>query len=312
MSRRIWAGLAVLAAAVAVLVVWWKGGGIRPGPDAAAPGPAAAMPGPDTAAPPAGARTLEIFAGSASKPPTEELGALFEKETGVKVLLHFGGSGKMLSEMKLSQRGDLYFPGSSDFMELAKKQTLVVPETEKRVVYLIPAINVPAGNPKGIRTLADLARPGVRFAIARPDTVCVGLYAVEVLERAGLTRQVKPNIVTYAESCEKTAELVGLASVDAVLGWRVFHYWRPDKIETILLEPAQVPRIGYIPIARSVFCTQPDLADQFVELLLSERGKAAFRKWHYLTSEEEARQFCTKEAPVGGVWDLPKDWMQGP
>ncbi len=256
------------------------------------------------------AGSLVIFCGSASKPATEEAAELFESKTGAKLLLHFGGSGKMLSDMKLSRRGDLYFPGSSDFMELAKKDELVLPETERRIAYLLPAINVPAGNPKGIRSLADLAKPGVRLGIARPDTVCVGLYAVEVLQRNGLADRVKPNIVTFAESCAKTANLAGLGTVDAVIGWRVFHYWQPDKIETILLEAHQVPRIGYIPIAKSVFCENQELADKFIEFLLSEEGKQIFRKWHYLESEDQARELTEANTPVGGEWRMPDKWMQ--
>lgn len=293
--------IVAVAAGLAVLALWTYGAQRDRG------GPAGAGTA-DVA--PAERVELELFVGSASKPATEEIAKLFEQKTGAKAVLHFGGSGKMLADMKLSQRGDLYFPGSSDYMELAKRQKLVLPETEARVVYLIPAINVPAGNPKGIRGLADLARPGVRLGVARPDTVCVGLYAVEVLERAALASRVKPNIITYAESCEKTADLVGLGTVDAVLGWRVFHYWRPDKIETVLLEPGQVPRIGYIPIAKSAFCKHHELATQFIELLLSDEGKEIFRAWHYLTSEAEARTFCAGDTPVGGEWQLPKDWMQ--
>jgi len=255
-----------------------------------------------------GGGTLELFIGSASKPAVEEAAAAFEKKAGCKLLLHFGGSGRMLSEMKLSRRGDLYFPGSSDFMEVAKREKLVVPETEKIVVYLVPAINVPRGNPKSIRSLDDLAKPGVRVGIARPDSVCVGLYAVEVMTRNGVAERIKPNIVTQTESCEKTAQLVALGTVDAILGWRVFQYWNPGKIETILLRPAQVPRIGYISIARSVFSKQPELAGQFVGFLLSDEGQAFFRKWSYLTTVEEARKLAAPGAPVGGEWKLPEGW----
>ena len=257
---------------------------------------------------PLSGKALELFVGSASKPATEEVAKVFGEKTGCEMLLHFGGSGKMLSDMKLSRRGDLYFPGSSDFMELAKRNQLVVPQTEKLVVYLIPAINVPAANPKNIRSLEDLAKPGVRVAIARPEEVCVGLYAVEVLVHNGMAEKVKPNIATYADSCAKTANLVALGTVDAILGWRVFHYWNPEKVGTILLEPAQVPRVGYIPIAQSAFCKQPDVAKQFVDFLLSEEGKAIFKKWHYLATEEEARKFARPGAPVGGEWKLPEGW----
>jgi len=252
--------------------------------------------------------SLEVFVGSATKPAIEDAATLFENKTGIKVLLHFGGSGKMLSEMKLARRGDLYLPGSSDFMDMAKRENLVLPETEKRVAYLVPAINVPAGNPKNIRSLEDLTRPGLRIGIARPDSVCVGLYAAEVLERAKLAERVRPNIVTHAESCEKTAQLVALGTVDAVMGWEVFHYWQPDKIETVLLEPDQVARIGYIPIAVSVFSTHRPMAQQFIDFLVGEEGQAAFGKWHYLGSADEARKLARPETPVGGEWTLPAGW----
>jgi molybdate transport system substrate-binding protein len=254
------------------------------------------------------ARSIEVFIGSATKPAIEDAAQVFEKKTGVKVLLHFGGSGKMLSEMKLARRGDLYLPGSSDFMEMAKHENLVFPETEKRVAYLVPAINVPAGNPKNIQTLEDLARPGLRVGIARPDSVCVGLYAAEVLDRAGLSDRVRPNIVTHAESCEKTAQLVALGTVDAVLGWEVFHFWQPAKIDTVFLKPDQIARIGYIPIAVSVFSPQRALAGQFIDFLVGPEGQAAFKKWHYLTSVDEARTLTRSDAPVGGEWKLPAGW----
>jgi molybdate transport system substrate-binding protein len=253
-------------------------------------------------------RSIEVFVGSATKPAVEEAAQVFEKRTGMKVLLHFGGSGKMLSEMKLARRGDLYFPGSSDFMEIAKREKLVVSESEKIVAYLVPAINVPAGNPKNIRSLEDLARPGLRVGIARPDSVCVGLYGVEILERAGLSDRVRPNVVTHAESCEKTAQLVALGTVDAVLGWEVFHFWQPEKIETILLKPEQIARIGYLPIAVSSFSQQRPLAQQFIDFLVGAEGQAVFKKWHYQTSVEEARKLTNADTPVGGEWKLPAGW----
>ena len=253
-------------------------------------------------------KQLELFVGSASKPATEEAARLFEQRTGVRVLLHFGGSGRMLTEMKLARRGDCYFPGSSDFMERAKQEQLVVPETEQRILYVVPAINVPAGNPQQVRCLEDLTRPGLRIGIARPDTVCVGLYAVEVLEHSALSPRVRPNIVTHVASCAKTAQLVALGNVDAVLGWRVFSFWNPAAIETVLLQPAHVPRIGYIPIAVSVFCVQPQLAREFIAYLASPGGQAVYRQWHYLTTEHEARQYALPTTPVGGTWALPASW----
>ena len=252
-----------------------------------------------------------IFAGSASKPPTEEGVRVFQEKTGIHVDVIFGGSGFVLSQMKLAKKGDLYFPGSSDFMEKAKKEALVFPDSEKMVVYLVPSINVQRGNPKGIRSLKDLTRDGMRVAIANPEMVCVGLYAVEIIEK-NLTpaekERFKRNLVNYTESCEKTAVAISLKAVDAVLGWEVFQYWDPERIETIYLKPDEISRIGYLPIAISKYTKDKSSAQKFIDFLLTLEGKAIFQKHHYLMTPQEARRFTRPDTPVGGEYLIPERW----
>jgi len=252
-----------------------------------------------------------IFAGAASKPATEEVIRVFEERTGVTPRILFGGSGFVLSQMKLGKRGDLYFPGSSDFMEIAKKGNLVFPDSERIVVYLIPAINVQKGNPKGIHSLRDLTRKGIRLAIANPETVCVGTYAVEIIEKNLTSTEkeaFKKNLVNYTESCEKTANAISLKAVDAVMGWRVFQYWDPERIETVFLRPEEIVRIGYIPIAVSRFTKNRKVAEKFIDFLLSSEGKAIFKKYQYLMAPQEAQRFAAPGTPIGGEYQLPEDW----
>jgi molybdate transport system substrate-binding protein len=118
----------------------------------------------------------------------------------------------------------------------------------------------------------------------------------------------KKNLVNYTESCEKTANVIYLKAVDAVIGWRVFHYWDPGRIETIYLKPEQIPRIGYIPIAISKLTKDRILAQKFIDYLLSPEGKAIFKKYHYLMDLSEARQFTRPDTPVGGEYILPLEW----
>jgi molybdate transport system substrate-binding protein len=259
------------------------------------------------------AERLMIFAGAASQPPTEEAVQLFQKKTGIKVDIVFGGSGYVLSQMQLSQQGDLYFPGSSDFMEIAQQKNLVYPETEQHIVYLVSAINVQKGNPKQIKTLKDLTRPGLKVAIANPEGVCVGTYAVEIIESNFTPEEKKAflnNVLNYTESCEKTATAISLKAADAVIGWRVFEHWDPARIETIPLEATELRRIGYIPIAISRYTKNKELAQQFIDFLLSEEGKALYRKYNYFMTPEEAAAWIGVEKPVGGEYAVPSDWLK--
>jgi len=257
-------------------------------------------------------KSILVFAGAASKPPTELACEAFYKKTGVRVDVIFGGSGYVLSQMQLGKTGDIYFPGSSDYMDIAREKGLVLPETEKPVVYLVNSINVARGNPHGIKSLKDLARPGLRLGIANPEGVCVGLYAIEILEgqlAADELAAVKANIVNFPESCEKTATSISLGTVDAVIGWSVFEHWDPERIETVRLNPEQISRIGYIPVAVSTFSKNVDLAKQFIDFIISDEGSQFYRQFKYFATAAEAEAYIGVSKPVGGEYKLPDGWI---
>jgi molybdate transport system substrate-binding protein len=256
---------------------------------------------------PLSGKEISVFAGSASKPALDEAAAVFEKQTGVKVFLTYGGSGTVLSQMELSKTGDLYVPGSPDFLVKSESKKITDPSTTRIVAYLIPAINVQPGNPQNIQSLSDLAKPGVKVGIGNPTTVCVGLYAVEILDRNHLLSDVYKNIVTQAASCDNTATLISLKSVDAVMGWSVFHSWAPKNIETIYLEPEQISRIAYIPAAVSTFVKEKEAASAFIDFLASPTGQDIFRKWGYDVTESEARKYAPN-AQIGGEYQLPDSY----
>ena len=168
-------------------------------------------------------KPVVVFAGSASQPPLEEAAKVFEAKTGTPIILHMGGSGAILSQIRLTGQGDLYIPGSPDYMDKARAFDLV--GDASIIAYLVPAIIVAKGNPNQITGLEDLTRPGLRIGMADPDGVCVGLYAVEILEANGMTEKVKSNMKGSVESCAKVAAMIPLNLVDVVLGWRELVFW---------------------------------------------------------------------------------------
>ena len=252
-------------------------------------------------------KTMTAFCGAASKPAMEEAAQAFEQKTGIKVYLNFSGSGTMLSQMKLSKSGDLYIPGSPDYMVMAEHDGVVEPKSVKIISYLVPAILVQHGNPKNIQALSDLAKPGIKVGLGNPKAVCVGLYAYEILEYNSLLEEVGGNVVTYGESCSKTASLVALKSVDAIIGWRVFSNWHPNTIDVVYLTPEQIPRLAYIPGAISTFTEDRESAQRFLDFLVSLQGQEVYCKWGYIATESEARNFAPN-AEIGGEYKLPETY----
>jgi molybdate transport system substrate-binding protein len=223
---------------------------------------------------------LTIFAGSASKPALDELAKLYQEQKGTSVGITYGGSGAVLTQFAQEQYGDIYIPGSDDFMDKAEKKGAVLQDTRTVLVYLVPAINVPKGNPKQIRDLADLAKPDMRVVIGEPSTVCLGDIAQAMLEREKLWEKVKPRIANYASSCENVLQALLLGEADAVIGWDVFGRQHLDKVDTITL-PADLARPRSIPASVIRWSKQADAAKAFIGFLASDESKAVWEKHGY-------------------------------
>ncbi|MCX6357940.1 MAG: molybdate ABC transporter substrate-binding protein [Candidatus Aureabacteria bacterium] len=250
-------------------------------------------------------RGLLFFCGSAVRVPMDEIIRNYEKETGQRISVTYGGSGSLLSQMELARRGDLYLAGSPDYITIGEKKKLLVPGTAKRVTYLVPAIIVPKGNPGSVHDLVDLARPGVRVGIGNPETVCLGLYGIELLDYNRLLDKVlKNNVTVFAKSCEDTAMLVVLKKVDAILGWDVFASWNPDAVEWIHIRADAIPRLSYVAVAIPSSCSDRARAGRFIKYILGEKGRAVFARWGYIADEAVARSHAPRAA-IGGDYTLP-------
>jgi molybdate transport system substrate-binding protein len=235
-------------------------------------------------------KRLLIFVGAASKPPMEEAKKAFEQANpGTRLDITYGGSGTVLNQMTLEETGDLYIPGSDDYMDIAEKKGAVKPETRKVICWLVPAIIVQKGNPKNIQTLQDLTRPGIKVGMAKAGAVCLGDISEEILKTAGLLEKVKKNIATYALACDETAHLVELGSVDAIIGWEVFAAWAPDRVEAVLLPASLASRPRNIPAAQSAYTRQPELAQKFIDFLTSPQGREIFQRHGYALQKPEVK-----------------------
>lgn len=246
---------------------------------------------------------IEVFCGSAVRPAIEEIAARFKEDTGIAVNLHIGSSGVMLSELKLARRGDIYIPGSNDFLLKAERDGIVENGKFKVVTYLIPSIVVPTLNPQKVENLKDLARPRIKVLIGNPESVCLGVYAVEILKENGIYEKVKPNIITYAESCEKVASVIAMGNVDAAIGWSVFEKWNPEKIKSIPLKPGEIKRLAFVPAALTTFTEKKNSALKFINFLSNEQSLNILRKWGFSPTLEEIKAIAPA-ANIGGEYEV--------
>jgi len=232
---------------------------------------------------PAGRDRLVVFAGAASRPATAEVACLFGQKTGIEVDCSFGGSGAVLNQIRIESFGDVYIPGSNDYMDIADKEGQIVPESRRIICYLTPVICVAEDNPRRIDGLRALSRKGLRVTMGDPGSVCLGSIAKQALERAGLYALVRENIVTYASDCQQIASLIRLGEVDAAVGYDVFHFQSPDDMDIV-----PIPGIEQvnIPAAVVIHSTQKERAREFVDFIAGPQGIKVFAKYGYRTTAE--------------------------
>ena len=156
---------------------------------------------------------------------------------------------------------------------------------------MIPVIAVQKGNPEHINTLADLARPGIRVAVTRPETTLLGKYAPEIFQKAVLADAIEQNIVTHAARPDALLTMLVMGHVDAGIIWHFYRTLAPDKIETIWLSPEQVTGIGEMQIAVSTYSQEPESAQRFIDFITSAEGKAVFEEHGYIVDPEEVKSY---------------------
>jgi molybdate transport system substrate-binding protein len=136
---------------------------------------------------------------------------------------------------------------------------------------------LPADNPASIRSLADLARPGVKLVLASPE-VPVGKYARQVLTNLNVplgpsyAGAVLANVVSNEENVKQVVAKVSLGEADAGIVY-VTDARADPSLPTVPIEDGYNVIASY-PIAVLAGAPEADLAQQFVDFVLSPPGQA--------------------------------------
>jgi molybdate transport system substrate-binding protein len=221
---------------------------------------------------------LLLFCGAGIRPPVAEVAELFEQEHDVTVQCDYAGSEVLLSRIKLTQ-GDLFMPGDMHYVDVAEQEGLI---TSKRTVcYFVPVILVQKGNPRNIRSLRDLLRPGIEIGLGDPEACAIGRVTAEILAKNKISaedidRSVKARSLTVHE----LGNYIKLKSLDAVIVWDAVAAYYPDSAEAVPI-PREQNVTATVAVAVLKSSEQPELAAKLAGFFASRRSKAVFAKHNY-------------------------------
>ena len=233
-----------------------------------------------------GARAdLTVFAAASLGEAFRAVGDAFvERNPGVRVGFNFAGSQTLSTQLSHGAAADVF--AAADWRQMAAVQKAGL--LGSAPVYFANnrlAVAVPAGA-DGVRALADLARPGVRLAVA-DAAVPAGIYARNALDLlagdeaypADFVAVVLSNVATNETSVRGVVQKVALGEVDAGIIYETdaaaAQY--ADALRVIAI-PLQFNPAAEYPIATLAAAPRPELARAFIELVQGDVGQAILRE----------------------------------
>jgi molybdate transport system substrate-binding protein len=219
--------------------------------------------------------TLTVLAAASLTDAFTQLGRAFEAaRPGTKVAFSFGASSALATQANEGAPADLM--ASADETNVQKVVDAGNASDPKVFARNRLAILVAKGNPKGIRALPDLARPGVDFVLCAPEVPC-GKFGAQALGKARVTakpRSYEENVkavVTKVTLGEADAGIVYVTDVKAA-GPRAEGVDIPDAHNVVAVYPMAVLRQS----------GRPELARAFLDYVLSPAGQQVLARYGFL------------------------------
>lgn len=214
---------------------------------------------------------LFVFAASSLTGAFGAVEARFESShPDVDVVFNFGPSDGLAAQIQSEGTADVFASASTRWMD----EVAADPGVTDRLDFVQNRLVIvtPADDPAGISALADLAASDVQIVLA-VEGVPVGDYAREALANAGILDAVTANVVSNEEdaagvvakisSGEADAGIVYVSDVTSTAG---------DDLRSLVI-PADVNVVAIYPIAVVQGSDKADLADEFLELVVSREGR---------------------------------------
>lgn len=221
-----------------------------------------------SAAPPPEARTLTVFAAASLTEVFNELEPRFEEvHPGVDIVFNYGASSDLAQQIVNGGPADLFAAANTSTMKTVSDAGLVDGESTVFATNLLEIVT-PPGNPAGIASFADLARPDLKVVVCAPQVPC-GSAAEKIEKATGVT--LSP--VSEEPDVKSTLGKVTTGNADAGLVYATDVHAAGDSVQGVEFPEAEQAVNDY-PVAVIAKAPNADLARAFQELVTGAEGQA--------------------------------------
>ncbi len=224
---------------------------------------------------------LILYSGGVNRLAIEKLLKQFADREGVNVTTVFNGCGVLCATMKTMDSAtsprfpDAYYACDLCFVPPVAAQfpeAFLLTETEIGIV-------VRKGNPKNVKTLADLAQPGLKLGLCNAEQSTLGFMTRGMLKQTGLLESVRKNVVVEVPTADFLINQMRAGGLEAAVVYRVNAAPQAEHLEFFPIKHEGAKAIQ--PFAVRERSPNRQLARRLLDLLKANRGEfeAAGFQW---------------------------------
>lgn len=208
----------------------------------------------------------------------EDLAQKFTKQTGIRVVLSFGGTADLAKQIENGAPFDVFAAADTAHVDALEQKGLLT--TGTRALYARGSLVIwfPNGSTIKVERAEDLARKEVeRIAIAKPDIAPYGQAAVDTLRALNIWDQVEPRVV-YGMNVSQVKQFVSSGNAEA--GFLPRALVRPGEGRYIEISEHLHRPIDQALAVIKASANQP-AAQRFADFVLGPEGQLILKEYGY-------------------------------
>ncbi len=218
---------------------------------------------------------IVAYCGGVNRNALEETIAEFEKREGCLVKTTYAGCGTIIGNIEAGRFSlpDTFMTCDASYMMMVQDDFLGAENVSStRIVMLVRQ-----GNPKGIKSLADLAGDGIAIGTTEPRHSTLGALSWKMFEETGIRgtlEKKKSVIVTTPTAHELILQMEGHGKLDVALVYEANCQQLTDNFELIPIDLPLARAVQNIAVSKE--SRYPHLTARLMQSILSAQSKERF------------------------------------
>ena len=178
-------------------------------------------------------QAITLYCAASNRAVMEQILHDYREECERQVVVQYGASQTLLTQLEVTKAGDLFLPADDSFLTLAKDKGLV--DETLAVASMDVVVAVANGNPKQIQSIDDLTRENVRLVQAATEASAVGKVTRAALQESGHWEKIDRATAAYRGTVTEAANDVLIGAADAAIVYdAVLHPYQ--ELEAVRIE----------------------------------------------------------------------------